>query len=85
MPRTCQLPDLPLGSQDHTLCGGLLCGGDDDDDYDDDDVERSCQRWVSFSFNKTSVTLQKPRKDHLCWEINNGVLLLGGGYLSGAL
>ena len=70
VPRSCQLPDLPLPSMDHTLCGGLLCGGDG--------TEGSCQRWTSFSFQKTAVTLQKPREGHVCWQIDNGVLLLGG-------
>ena len=68
----------------HTLCGGLLCGGDSDGDIDDGDSDpKSCMKWTNYKFEKTSVTLQNYREFHLCWEIDNGVLLLGG-YNSGS-
>ena len=36
-------------------------------------------KWTSsYKFEKTSVNLQQKRINHLCWEIDNGVLLLGG-------
>ena len=66
--RTCKISDLPSGPLKSILCGDLLCG------------INTCMRWNSdtYKFEKTSVNLQKRRDNHLCWAIDNGVLLLGG-------
>ena len=67
----------------HTLCGGLLCGGGDYCSshcrvYGYGHEAKKCQKWTPYKFENTSVTLKNVRNNHLCWEIDNGVLLLGG-------
>ena len=64
--KICKLPDLPDSRQLHTVCGGLLCS------------ERSCLKLGPWGFVKTTVSLQQRRTHHLCWNVPEGVLLLGG-------
>ena len=68
--KICKLPDLPDYRYEHTLCGGLLCGG-----YE---TGKSCLKLGPSGFVKATVTLQKRRNSHLCWNLPEGVLLLGG-------
>ena len=68
--KICKLPDLPYDVYGHTLCGGLLCGG-----YGG---EKSCLKFGPAGFVKATVTLQQNRRDHLCWNVAQGILLLGG-------
>ena len=68
--KICKLPDLPYNVFSHTLCGGLLCGGTDG--------EKSCLKLGPAGFVKTTVSLQQSRRYHLCWNVPEGVLLLGG-------
>merc|ERR1712156_1230501 len=53
------------------MCGNLLCY------YNN---YNQCARWVEQlgRFVKADVTLKQYRYQHLCWERENGVLLLGG-------
>ena len=64
--KICKLPDLPDARHEHTLCGGLLCS------------EKSCLKLGPSGFVKTTVSLQQHRTYHLCWNVREGVLLLGG-------
>ena len=68
--KICKLPDLPYDVYGHTLCGGLLCGG-----YGG---EKSCLKFGPAGFVKATVSLQQPRSFHHCWNVPEGVLLLGG-------
>ena len=68
--KICKLPDLPYAVYGHTLCGGLLCGG-----YGG---LKSCLKLGPLGFVKATVTLQQNRRDHLCWNVAQGILLLGG-------
>ena len=68
--KICKLPDLPESRMGHSICGGLICGGES---------ERSnCLKLGPSGFVKTKVTLKHPRRHHLCWNLPEGVLLLGG-------
>ena len=64
--KICKLPDLPEPRYAHTVCGGLLCS------------ERSCLKLGPLGFVKATVSLQQKRLYHLCWNVPEGVLLLGG-------
>ena len=64
--KICKLPDLPDVRHEHTLCGGLLCS------------EKNCLKLGPSGFVKATVTLQQNRRDHLCWNVAQGILLLGG-------
>ena len=66
IPKICKLSDLPNVRRDHTICGGLLCS------------EKSCLKLGPSGFVKTTVSLQQHRTYHLCWNVREGVLLLGG-------
>ena len=68
--KICKLPDMPDGRWGHTVCGGLLCGGQGGD--------RSCLKFGPSGFVKATVSLQQKRFYHLCWNVPEGVLLLGG-------
>ena len=69
--KVCKLANLPDGRYGHTLCGGLLCGGGQG-------TERSCLKFGSSGFVKTTVSLKQKRDRHLCWNVPKGILLLGG-------
>ena len=68
--KICKLSDLPYGVYGHTVCGGLLCGG-----YR---TGKSCLKLGPAGFVKATVALQQYRWFHLCWNLPEGVLLLGG-------
>ena len=66
----CKLSNLPESRVGHTVCGGLLCGGQDNG--------RSCLKFGLLGFVKATVSLKQQRSWHLCWNVPEGVLLLGG-------
>ena len=66
VPKICNMTDMPDSRHDHTVCGGLLCSA------------RTCLKFQSMGFVKATVTLQQNRRDHLCWNVAQGILLLGG-------
>ena len=35
---------------------------------------------LTGDFGPTSVRLREEREDHLCWEVEGDVLLMGGGF-----
>ena len=73
--KICKLPDLPFHRWGHTLCGGLLCGGEDRSR-----TKNSCLKLGPAGFVKAKVSLKQSRTFHLCWNVPEGVLLLGGIY-----
>ena len=70
--KICKLPDLPDTRSGHTLCGGLLCGGARREEG------KSCLKLGPSGFVKATVTLKQYRSNSLCWNVPEGVLLLGG-------
>ena len=64
--KICKLTNLTYTVYGHTLCGGLLCS------------KKSCLKFGPSGFVKTTVTLRQRRVHHLCWNVPEGVLLLGG-------
>ena len=68
--KVCKLSNLPESRVGHTVCGGLLCGGKDTD--------RSCLKFGPLGFLRANASLQQNRLSHLCWNVPEGVLLLGG-------
>ena len=69
---SCELTDLPDGRKLHTQCGPLLCGGSGEA------VEKSCLLWDGQSFTRADITMEKERKGHLCWSVDDKVILMGG-------
>ena len=69
--KICKLSNLPDGRWGHTVCGGLLCGGRGNG-------KKSCLKLGPSGFVKATVSLQQSRTFHLCWNVPEGVLLLGG-------
>ena len=64
--KICKLSNLPYAVDRHTVCGGLLCSG------------KSCFKLGPAGFVKATVSLQQNRFYHHCWNVPEGVLLLGG-------
>ena len=60
----------------HTFCGELACGGLTLT------ASKSCSHFKQYEFVTTSVTLIQERYNHLCWAIDGGIFLIGGGKLS---
>ena len=72
--RSCKIGDLPVATDTLSLCGNLACGGRASQ-------EKSCSRFDGAgTFTALSVTLKQERKEHLCWELQSGSVLLLGGY-----
>ena len=68
--KSCELPDLPSDRRSHSLCGQLLCGGRGG--------YQSCLKFDGENFTTTEVTLANERSLHICWNVGDDVLLLGG-------
>ena len=64
--KICKLPDLLYAVNGHSHCGGLICS------------DKSCLKLGPMSFVKATVSLKQSRRYHLCWNVPEGVLLLGG-------
>ena len=60
------------------ICGNLICGGNGENNLDD---QHTCLLFnpKSGEFRKTNVELKIPRYQHMCWETERGILLMGGG------
>ena len=68
--KICNLPNMPENRAFHTFCGGLVCGGRFS--------SRSCLKFGPLGFLRANASLQQNRLSHLCWNVPEGVLLLGG-------
>jgi len=77
-PVHCSVGDMPEPRFRSSLCHGLVCGG-----YGDSSL-RSCVKFeADGTFSPTAVTLLQKRRDHLCWGLPSGEVLLMGGDYSG--
>ena len=75
--RSCKIGDLPVATSSLSLCGNLACGGLSS--------LNSCSRFDGVgTFTPLSVTLREQRRDHLCWQLQSGEVLLLGGWYSGS-
>ena len=74
-PRTkesCQANDLPMASEGGSLCNNLICGGDN--------MYHSCLRYNGDgSVTTLDLRLENKRRNHLCWTLPSGEVLLMGG------
>ena len=75
--KICKLPNLPETRAGHTDCGGLVCGGYDSTSNTHRN-RKSCLKFGPSGFVKATVSLRQKRLYHLCWNVSEGVLLLGG-------
>ena len=80
--KICKLPNIPETRAGHTDCGGLVCGGFDSTSNTHRNrnslVHKSCLKFGPSGFVKATVSLRQKRLYHLCWNVSEGVLLLGG-------
>ena len=68
---SCLVPDLPQPRYGHSMNNNTVCGG-----YSTG-LMKSCYQLTSVGWNK-SHTLQYRRSDHSSWEVEDGIILLGG-------
>ena len=71
---SCKVGDLPQARNYGSLCNSVYCGGVGG--------ERSCVKLEGGTFSHMSVTLVQRRKEHICWGLPSGEILLMGGYSS---
>ena len=69
---SCQLPSLPGYRSGHTLDGLVLCGGQDQGAGDCVTLDPSTGQW------RASNTLLHSRGHHASWQLEAGVILMGG-------
>ena len=70
---SCSVPDLPRpGRARHTMNNNIVCGG-----AGGADTKTSCDQLTSAGWNK-SHTLKYRRSGHCSWEVEDGIILLGG-------
>ena len=69
---SCWLPSLPEGRWSHSQSGLVICGGGAGEE-----TRGSCSALVAGAW-LPSHTLQVQRWNHLSWETEGGILLLGG-------
>ena len=69
---SCWLPSLPEGRWSHSQSGLVICGGGAGEE-----TRASCSALVAGAW-LPSHTLQVQRWNHLSWETEGGILLLGG-------
>jgi len=78
---SCPVQDLQQSRRDHSSCGGLVCGG-----YSlSSSPGQSCERITGTEVSPLpSLTLRQRRRDHLCWSLTAGKVMLLGGWNSAA-
>ena len=69
---SCSPPDLPQPRYYHTMNNNIVCGGNGGAD-----TKTSCDQLTSAGWNK-SHTLKYRRSGHCSWEVEDGIILLGG-------
>ena len=67
--KICPLPDLPKAVKEHTQEGLVLCGAKED--------KTSCFTLSENGWTK-SHDLNEERYDHVSWQMEEGILLMGG-------
>ena len=72
---SCSVPDLPQPRSGHTMNNNIVCGGEDDAT----DTVTSCYKLTTAGWNR-SHTLIHRRVYHSSWEVEDGIILLGGAY-----
>ena len=71
---SCSVPDLPQRRYGHTMNSNIVCGGSVTLGVD---IATSCDQLTSAGWNK-SHTLKYRRSGHCSWEVEDGIILLGG-------
>ena len=72
---SCSVLDLPKPRYGHTMNNNIVCGGD----VAGTDTQTSCAQLTAAGWSR-SHTLQYRRSDHCSWEVEDGIILLGGYY-----
>ena len=71
---SCSVLDLPQPRGGHTINNNTVCGGNGGTD-----TETSCDQLTSAGWTR-SHTLKYNREEHSSWEVEDGIILLGGSY-----
>ena len=73
---SCQLPGMVFGRHGHTLDNLLACGGCCGE------AGHSCEEFSPATglWTNTFHTLLEGRDRHVSWSVEEGTLLMGGGY-----
>ena len=71
---SCSPPDLPQPRYYHTMNNTIVCGGNTGID-----TSTSCDQLTSAGWTR-SHTLIHRRAGHCSWEVEDGIILLGGSY-----
>ena len=75
---SCSAPDLPQPRQGHSMNNNIVCGGSVTLGAD---IAASCDQLNSTVSGWTrSHTLIHRRYSHSSWEVEDGIILLGGSY-----
>ena len=72
---SCSVPDMPQPRRSHTMNNNIVCGGDGAGT----DTLTSCYQLTTAGWTR-SHTLKYLRDDHFSWEVEDGIILLGGHY-----
>ena len=71
---SCSPPDLPQPRYYHTMNNNIVCGGNGGTD-----TKTSCDQLTTAGWTR-SHTLIHSRQYHSSWEVEDGIILLGGFY-----
>ena len=69
---SCSAPDLPQPRSAHSMNNNSVCGG-----FGGADTKTSCDQLTSAGWTR-SHTLKYRRAAHCSWEVEDGIILLGG-------
>ena len=73
---SCSVPDLPKRRYGHTMDNNIVCGGSVTLGAD---IAASCDQLTSAGWTR-SHTLIHRRYSHSSWEVEDGIILLGGSH-----
>ena len=68
---SCSVPDLPQPRSGHTMNSNTVCGGGGTD------TQTSCDQLTNAGWTR-SHNLKYRREGHSSWEVEDGIILLGG-------
>ena len=71
---SCSVPDLPKRRYGHTMNNNIVCGGSVTLGAD---IAASCDQLTSAGWTR-SHTLIHRRYQHSSWEVEDGIILMGG-------